>query len=513
MVNHWWVTRPKRDLTSIPATTAIFMSIADGQVWKGNRALHIEFEEALERHGVKKVGTRRDGTGSGGRTYAAWLVSLGLTFATEDGRVFLTCAGEAICNGKPPVEIIKNQVLKFQYPSYFSSSGTSRVDSRFKIHPFIFILRLLTDSRLGRYITQEELGRIVIVDAENESNACYDFVVNKILAFRSEGESIFSDDYRDEFVGEQMDKPYNKLLDTANTFLNWLNYTQFIERDEGRVTIIPEKIEEVYSILSRDWPFITDPQNQEKFQRKYGLAPGQHKDTRSLIDTKSVTPTLARTNLIKQAFITLSIEKPISRITPEIVATVSSIAGTDAKFTEEVLQKNYSRGAIGGFMQNYFEMAFKGRDEATDFEKATVEIFRDVFGYEAKHVGPIGLTPDVLILSDSSGYQGIIDNKAYSKYSINNDHHNRMVHNYITNIGNYSASQYPLAFFTYIAGGFGDRINSQLNSVYSETGVKGSAVTVSNIIKMVEKHQENPYDHSQLRDIFSVNRQVLLTDL
>ena len=55
-------------------------------------------------------------------------------------------------------------------------------------------------------------------------------------------------------------------------------------------------------------------------------------------------------------------------------------------------------------------------------------------------VGPIGLTPDVLVVSDDAGYQGIIDNKAYSKYSISNDHHNRMVENYIKRIDNYSPS-------------------------------------------------------------------------
>ena len=158
-------------------------------------------------------------------------------------------------------------------------------------------------------------------------------------------------------------------------------------------------------------------------------------------------------------------------------------------------------------------MAFKGRDEATDFEKATVELFRDVFGFNAKHVGPIGLTPDVLLLSDEEGYCGIMDNKAYSKYTISNDHHNRMVHNYIGNLSNYCDYESELAFFSYIAGGFGSNINSQLAKITDETGVRGSAVTVSNIIKMVEKQQINPYTHMQIKNLFSVGRQVVLGDL
>ncbi len=161
-------------------------------------------------------------------------------------------------------------------------------------------------------------------------------------------------------------------------------------------------------------------------------------------------------------------------------------------------------------MDKYFHMAFKGRDEATEFEKATVVIFRDIFGFQAEHVGPIGLTPDVFIVSDYAGYAGIIDNKAYKEYSINNDHHNRMVHNYIPT---YLDRGQPLAFFSYIAGGFGKHIDSQLNAITSETGISGSAMVVSNIINMIERQQTNPYTHNEIKDIFSLNRRVVLSDL
>ena len=158
-------------------------------------------------------------------------------------------------------------------------------------------------------------------------------------------------------------------------------------------------------------------------------------------------------------------------------------------------------------------MAFKGRDEATEFEKATVQLFQDVFGFETKHVGPIGLTPDVLILSDKEGYQAIIDNKAYHKYTISNDHYNRMVHNYIGNIDNYGLEDKPLAFFSYIAGGFGTNIDRQIRTIVDATGVCGSAMSVSNMIKMVEQNNKNPYEHAKVREIFSVNRQILISDL
>jgi hypothetical protein len=158
-------------------------------------------------------------------------------------------------------------------------------------------------------------------------------------------------------------------------------------------------------------------------------------------------------------------------------------------------------------------MAFKGRDEATDFEKATAALFNEVFGYDTRHVGPIGLTPDVLLLSDASGYCGIIDNKAYSRYTINNDHRNRMIHNYIRGIGNYYDEALPLSFFSYIAGGFGTNIDSQIQSIINETSVNGSAVSVSSIIMLAEIHVSAPFSHNRLKEIFSLNRQVLLSDI
>ena len=53
--------------------------------WTGRRDIHIAFEEELEQDGLKRIGERRDHSGSGGRTYQAWLFSLGLIFVQERG--------------------------------------------------------------------------------------------------------------------------------------------------------------------------------------------------------------------------------------------------------------------------------------------------------------------------------------------------------------------------------------------------------------------------------------------
>ena len=516
-LNYWWVTRPKRKLNSIPEVLAAFADISLNQEWDGQRGSHLAYEEALENAGLKKIGDRRDQTGGGARTYKAWLASLGLIFTQEStGRIKLTLAGEAIMQGDSPVAVLTDQILKYQFPSSFSLSRGVQVSTRFKIRPFRFLLRLLADSRVCS-LSEEEIAKIVVTEAEKETDECYEYIVGRLLQFRDSGDKCLEDDfllkYQSSKGGINLAHPYSHLTDLANTLVNWLEYTQLVNREDGRVFIIDDQRDTVASILNTVPPFIDRPEQQEYFQRKYGLDPKHKKDTRNFGDSLNITPKMIAKQKIMQAYIAESLKRPIVSITSALIDTISEQTGIDSRTVEDILLETYPRGSVGAFMTQYFEMAFKGREEAADFEIATAELFQTVFGFRTEHVGPIGLTPDVLLISNADGYQAIIDNKAYSRYSISNDHHNRMVHNYLAGIGNYSPSSYPLAFFSYIAGGFGSGIDKQISSIFEETGVHGSAVSVSCVIKMVENQQTCAYSHSRIKEIFSLNRQVLLADL
>jgi hypothetical protein len=519
MINYWWVTRPQRKLNNIPDVLSCCADVSLNQEWTGNRNVHLLLEEALERAGVKRIGNRRDQTGGGGRTYLAWIQSLGLVFLQSDtNKLKLTLAGEAIMAGEPPVSILKNQILKYQFPSAFSVSRGVRVNSRFKIRPFRFLLRLLSDPTIER-LTQEEIAKIVMVEAENETEACYKKVVGKLLEFRQKGDAALDSDFLEKYhpskMGINLQNPYGNLLDVANTIENWLEYTQLAKRDseDKCIRILPDKFDEVRALLANVPNFIDRPEQHEYYQRKFGLDPKHKKDTRNLTESTTVTTKMLTEQKIKQAFIAESLRTPISRITTDLIDRIAESIGAEGKAVEETLHKLYPHGAIGSFMTEYFEMAFKGRDEATDFEKATAELFKTVFGFETRHVGAVRLSPDVLLLSVAEGYCGIIDNKAYSRYTISNDHHNRMVQNYIGNVPHYYDGKLPLAFFSYIAGGFGKNIDSQIADIARETGVHGSAVSVSNIIGLVERHSEKNYSHANLRDLFSVDRQIMIADL
>ena len=523
MLNYWWVTRPKRKLESIPEVLATFADISLNQEWSGQRNTQMAYEEALEKAGLKRVGARRDQSGSGGRTYGAWLVSLGLIFnQSETGYIKLTLAGEAIMNGDSPVDVLKSQVLKYQFPSAFSLSRGVQVVPRFRIRPFRFLLKLLSDDRIGRYLTQDEIAKVIAVDAENETDAVYENVVKKIIRFRNYGDSVLDPDFFEKYKPSKgdvnPDHPFSHLEDMANTMINWLEYTQLAKRNDDRqLVILEEKQEEVNQILAVVPPFIDRPADHEFFQRKYGLDPKHRKDTRNLEETKTVTARIIAEQKIRAAYIRASLTKPITGITPDLISDITNETGITSNLVEEILRKAYPHGSIGAFMSSYFEMAFKGREECVEFEVATTQLFKDVFGYDARHLGQTGSksAPDILLLSDSDGYQAVIDNKAYSKYTISGDHHNRMVHNYLERIGTYSSSGYPIGFFAYIAGGFGKMIDKQIQAEVWESGVHGSGITVSNFIKMIENHQNGirKYSHRDLRNIFSCDRQVMLRDV
>jgi len=419
-------------------------------------------------------------------------------------------------NGESPVAVLTNQILRYQFPSSFSIGRGVQVAERFKIRPFRFLLKLLDDEKI-QYLTEEEIAKIVVTEAEDESDKCYNYIVDRIIQFRNYGDACLQEDffevYRSSKSEGDPEQPYRHLTDLANTLVNWLEYTQLVKREVGKVAILDEKRAEVQKILREVPSFIDRPEQHEYFQRKYGIDPKHKKDTRNLANTQTITAKVIAKQKVMQAYIAESLERPITKITSSVVDLIIQRTGIDGKLVEEILTDTYPNGSVGAFMTKYFEMAFKGRDEATEFEKATVELFQDVFGFEAKHVGPIGLTPDVLLLSDCNGYQAILDNKAYSKYTISNDHYNRMVHNYIGNFKNYSHESEPLAFFSYIAGGFGSNIDRQIRAIVDATGVNGSAMSVSNMIRMVEQSNKEPYSHLQIKDIFSVNRQILISDI
>jgi len=517
MINNWWVTRPKRKLVSVPEDLAVIASAAIDREWGGHRNLHLAVEDSLENAGLKREGERRDQGGGGARTYVAWLKSLGLLFTQRaTGRLQLTLAGEELLKGKHPTYILTKQIFKYQFPSAFSVSRGVAVNPRFRIRPFKFLFRLLLDERIG-YLTQDEIAKIVITEAEDESAKCYERIVGRILEFRDRGDRCLPEDFEELYPSTRRDVMTTaavRLNDVANTIINWMEFTQFICRDSAqRIRIAPDEVSNVQAEVFRECPFIDRVSDEEYFQRKFGVDPWHSKDLRNLSGTETVTAKLVARSNVQRQFLAIASRKPLLDIGTELVDEIAEVTGLQCAEVEDMLRDLYPNGAIGSFLPSYNAMAFSGTEKATDFEKATAAIFKDVLGFESRHVGPIGRTPDVLIMSDADGYQAILDNKAYSDYTVTNDHANRMVTNYIGELSRYSPSRLPLSFFAYIAGGFGRTVDAGIREICGKTHVHGSAMPVGNLIRMIELHSERPYSHAQIRDVFSVDRRVTIDDI
>lgn len=56
-------------------------------------------------------------------------------------------------------------------------------------------------------------------------------------------------------------------------------------------------------------------------------------------------------------------------------------------------------------------------------------------------------------------------------------------------------------------------VTPQIRTISDKSGVPGSVITARDIVRMVERHQKKPYTHSEIREIFSLNRAITFEDI
>jgi hypothetical protein len=516
MINNWQVPRNKRKLYPVVDILSLFTLQNLGDVWNHNLNSQLDFEAELERYGIKRPGQRRDRRAGGARTYESWLYNLGLIFTeTNTNIIRTTLAGEALLAGQPPVPIITNQLMKLQYPSPYSIRSRVNINPRFQIRPFRFLLRLLADNRIHT-LSKEEIGRFVITEGENESINCFNHVVQRILSYRSHGDTVlpsnFEELYQSSTTGlRSREQTIAYLEDIANTFINYLEYTQLISRDEnGHIFIPQERINDVASILNDGTTLRTLDTNHpfgiEIFQRNFGLAPGQNRDNRNF-GGQTVTDKLYRERRVRSELLHIAGTRPVTNFTATLINEISNSTGYTVRQVEEALD-GFRPDTFSMFEASYLNMAISGTELATEFEIATQGIFEQL-GFHSTHVGHNPLNPDVFVESPLN-FSGVIDTKAYRTYSINNDHRNRMINNYIPT---YQAQHGNVEFFMYVADGFGSNIDSQLQSIAQRANVNGSVITARNLIRILQRNQINPIDHNSLRSLFIRNTRIIISDI
>lgn len=538
--NFWFVPRNIRILNTIPDYLSVFNDLVVGKNWSHERTgLQVIAEDELKNRQLRNIHdlrAREENKGCGGiRTSFGLLKALGFLMETgTDEIVRLTWAGEELLAGNQSfVDIMRDRLLKFQYPSNYFSKGSAKVSSDFQIHPFWFLLKLMRDERIN-YLTTQEIQKIVIIFGRNETNTCYENVVSKILTYRNFLEttelvingSHFTDEEKEILGYDPGD--YNLAIkyssrgsvnsnpgyDVANTLINWLDSTLFISRSKEKITLNPVFRTEIDDFIKNKPALILGPiiDIHENFQKKFGCDKTHSKDLRRF-DSESTNQKNIRENKICGALVRKAMNSIIDEITPDLVNEIAMETGISQELVEHSIRTRFPHGiSDDGFLIRYKEMSAASTDEAILFEKATKEIFEKRFKFKAEHTGQkrdsdgIGGYPDVYIESDD--YAGIIDNKAYAAYSISADHILRM-ENYVKK---YRDNQPQVKFFIYISNGFGKNISNQVDNLHERLNIDGSAITADQIIEMVKFNEKRPYTHKELISIFSVNRRIQLKD-
>ncbi|MEH7414341.1 AlwI family type II restriction endonuclease [Neobacillus drentensis] len=521
MINNWMVPRNKRKLYPVIDILSLFSLQNLGDVWRHDLGRQLDFEAELERMGIKRTGERRDQRAGGARTYEAWLYALGLIFHdTAASTVRNTLAGEALLNGENPVPIITNQLMKLQYPSPYSMRSGVNINRRFQIRPFRFLLRLLMDDNI-QYLTKREIGYFVMTEVENESNQCFEHVVQRILDYRENGESVIPENFGELYPSSRntthtrtKEEAMTSLADTANTFINFIEYTQLVVRNSRTEPIyIPaHRRAEVRAILNDGTsvrPINTNHQYwEENFQRNYGLAPGGTRDNRNFNNQQTITDQLYRERRVRSEYLHIAGTRPITRITTSLINEIATVTGFSENQVEVALQ-GFRPDTFSIFETSYLNMAISGTELAREFEIATHHIF-ELLGFRSRHIGTNPLNPDIYVSSSMHTFEGIIDTKAYRSYSLTNDHRNRMINNYIPEWRNRSVS---LSFFMYVADGFGGNIDSQIQQVAEASGTNGCAITARDLLYLLQKHLTSPIEHYKLNNIFQYNIRIGIPEI
>ncbi|MCK9331261.1 MAG: hypothetical protein M0Q94_15400, partial [Candidatus Cloacimonetes bacterium] len=383
----------------------------------------------LDEMGLKRKAETRDKNPGGMRTYFSQLECLGLIFKKQDGSFGLTLAGQAMCNGDNPLQVLQYLLLRHQYPSSYGLGQNVRIDPRMKVKPFLFILKLLNDTRLDCTLSDIDVQIPVIF---GHTWDCYDFCVEKILQLRQTGEIIdvldspASDLYTPRGSSDCC-KALANVKDIANTAMNYLMAADFVETNNQttpRTYSFNQNYEQIFSdIFDAEWnKFIENPDSRESFQRSLGRNLNQ-KDTRKEEDTKAKKLSGAET-IIQIKYI-------------EYINSHPFLGDSISNFISSIQQYGFKSDSIADVIKPfqakkdsleetaYLEYANSGGTKSNEFEQATTNLLVELGFTKSAWIGRRksqknwrGNFPDVWIQPEGTRECGMADTKATSAYAL-----------------------------------------------------------------------------------------------
>lgn len=244
----WFITRPERDPKFHVDALEALKEATNGftEKWQGNRSMHIEYERALNKQGLKRNNLSNDG--SGGRTWVAMLKTFSYVYTDEDGYLKTTRVAEALLQGDKLRENTSKQILALQIPNgYFLSGGfRPKFQAGFKVHPARFLIRLANQESLNFYITKEEITFFAL-KAKKDSEL--DLATKQIIEFRNASSQEQQEIKKEIASGydhrERSDKGARDFegahSDVAHTFMLLCDYTELVEYIRGKYIRVPSE--------------------------------------------------------------------------------------------------------------------------------------------------------------------------------------------------------------------------------------------------------------------------------
>lgn len=501
-LDYWMIPRSIRKWVTIQEMIrSDYHSGIIGNKWKGDRSNHKIRDQVLQDNGLRGKSFKGfvDANPGGARTDIALLAALGLYYFDEEGCIQLTYQGEQMLTTSNPAEILTDQMFQFRYPSPYSFS--IKMNEKIDIFPYRFLLNLLMEEELiddGTILendgiirlSQKEVANFVVSIAKKDSDLKK--VVKQISKHRKSKEKIETSDL------------FNNI---ANTFINNLEISGYIERSKGAFWIKPDLnvLNEIELRLSKQPRSITfKPGKEIEYQQRLGMDPTKSKFTHSQTSNRKGAEVGLRL-LLAEEF--QNNPMTIDMIDKNFIYRIAKSIGTSEELANQVVNDVLKKDPSDFFSEQYLLYSKGGRTFARDFEITTTKIFQEILSQEnARWTGKEGKSPDIVI--NIFGMTGIIDSKAESGYSIPNDHFNRISVEDSGYIPTYKAD-----FFIYVADSFGKSFVKNLQRIETKTGTKGSGISAEDLLYLLKAFREKQINPEVILNLFTCGKVINKTDI
>lgn len=462
--------------------------------------------ERLELLGVKRNRVSGGVANAGGfRTYLALLLCLGLYVHTDAGWE-LTNAGLAMRDAQRPIDILRTQLLRMQFPSVYGNGHNVKIDPTVSVKPCCFLLKLMQDPDVGAISNEEAAIPVIYGQTDDDYGRC----VAKILHMRSSNCGIEEVIDTPEDLCTSRRKYDTKNLiqlgvedakNIGNTYLNYLLAARLVCITKGKgnrklyqVTAEPEALAIIAEkSVEPIRPIIKG--HETAWQRHFGR---WNKQKGISTSKDSSAPKNGFVSLIQTSYISEISERPYGFDHDNFIQRQAEMWHVPIQDIQQACLPLLDR-VTDIERDTVLNAAYSGGKDATLLEKALTNIFIRLgfdsskwTGCKKPSNGRQGGYPDIYLRCSSSKACGWADAKATSRYKFDLGDTLKLS-SYYHDCDKEMDPSTTASFFIYIAGGFDKKTEQILQNLENCTNRYGrpvSAVTVQALLDLIDRKIE-----------------------